>query len=178
MPNDVDLVDVDDVLTIDPLRLDREVIRQPQLYHQYATALADARLLLDMAASKLKVMEAELGAKIRKDPESYHVDKVTEASVAGCILMRPNYQAQQVVMQKARHKLDVLQAMVTALDHKKRSVTLMVDLHGMNYFADPKVTATPATRERMQEASKQAARAKTKLPPRVDRRALEHEEEE
>ena len=155
-----------DYFKIDPLRLDRECMRQPRLYHEIAVELANARREMDEASSELKVEESELAAAIRKDPAEFNCEKVTEGSVAATIILQKTYQTALTVVREARHKHDVLTAAVNAMEHKKRSLTLLVNLHGMDYFSDPKVTASVESRASMEEGQKREARNKTKLKPR------------
>ena len=41
-------------------------------------------------------------------------------------------------MISTKHKVDVLQVVVDALDHRKKALENLVTLHGMSYFASPK----------------------------------------
>jgi len=156
--------DIDpDFLKIDELRLDKECLRQPELYFQFAEELADAKRDLDEAQTDLKVIEAELALDIRKDPESYKLDKVTEASVAAAIPLQKEYKDQQVIVRKKRHRVDVLTGAIVALEHKKRSLTLLVNLHGQNYFADPIKGSDERGRAKVAEDGKKAVRSVGRL---------------
>jgi len=86
------------------------------------------------------VIDAELSKEIRADPSSFGLEKVTEASIASIILTNPRYQKAVARLNNAKHQADLTQAVVWALEHKKRTLTLLVELHGMGYFSNPKVS--------------------------------------
>ena len=144
------------VLEIDPLRLDEDWVQQPKLYLEYAGKLADARRDLDLAKNELELTRAELDADIRVDPSQYDFDgKPTEKAIDACILCQKRYKTANEEVIAAKHKVDVLAAFVTALDHRKRALENLVDLHGQGYFAEPKAKRQQ-DREAMQEAKDKA----------------------
>jgi len=140
------------VLEINQLRLDEEWVNQPKLYLEYAAKLADARRDLDLSKSELELTVAELDADIRADPEGHDIgEKVTENAIKNCIPTLKRYQVANNALIDAKHKVDVLQAFVNALDHRKRALENLVDLHGQSYFAEPRARKEE-DREAMTEA--------------------------
>jgi len=125
---------------IDKNNLDKECIHLPNDYIVAARHAAEARLEMDERKATLDVVEAELAKAIRADPESFEIEKLTEATLTSTILLQPRYQKARGVYQKAKHESDLAQALVWALEHKKRSLTLLVELHGLGYFSDVKVS--------------------------------------
>lgn len=117
--------------------LDEEWVRQPELYHSYATQLADARMKLEMRKNKLEVVKAELDKEIREDPSEYGIVKVTEGAIAAIIVVNPRYVKALEKVNDGRHAVDILTAAVNALDHKKKALENLVYLHGQNYFSSP-----------------------------------------
>jgi len=95
---------------------------------------------MDEKKAHLDVVQAQLAKEIRADPESFEIEKLTEAALASTILLQPRYQKALSIFQKAKHDYDLIQALVWALEHKKRSLTLLVELHGLGYFSDVKVS--------------------------------------
>ena len=124
--------------TPDKDALDDEWIRQPELYHKYATELADARLDFEEKKNKLEVVRAELDKEIRTDPEQFDLLKVTESGISAVIVVQPEYTKALKRINTARHRIDILQAATTALDHKKKALENLVYLHGQNYFSSPR----------------------------------------
>lgn len=146
--------------SIDPMRLDYEWVRQPALYHEYSVKVAEARRDADRAKAKVDVAKAEAELDIRANPKEYGHEKVTEALVTALVAVHPQVKAAVRSHLDAKHDADILQAAVNALDHKKRALENLVELHGRDYFSQP-VAHSPAGREAMGEATKTAARRRT-----------------
>ena len=130
-------------LEIDPLRLDEEWIGQPKQRQEYGERLADAQFVLDQAKSKLEVLKAELDALIRKDPAMFGLAKITEGAVATTVTAHPGIVDAVAAVNEAKHTVNILQAAVDGLEHRKRALTMLVELHGQAYFASP-TTGMPA----------------------------------
>jgi hypothetical protein len=144
------------VVQIDELNLDKECIRLPSQYLQWASASADAKRDVDELKATLDVVEAEISRDIRSKPGSYGLEKVTESSIKETILVQDRYKEALTEFQEAKHKADIAQAVVWALEHKKRTLTLLVELHGMGYFSNPKVS--DRGREAVEKMTKRAVR--------------------
>lgn len=133
-----------DPLQINELKLDSECIRQPGLYYEYAEKLANAKAKLDEVLRRQDVVQADIMKKIRERPARYDVEAgekgPTEKAIAAAVTLQKEVLEAGELVGKARHRVDICQAMVTALEHKKRSLTLLVNLHGMSYFASPRST--------------------------------------
>jgi hypothetical protein len=140
------------VVQIDEHNLDKECIRLPSDYLKFAHLAADAKRDVDEIKNRLEVVQADLSKEIRAKPEDFGLDKVTETAISSTILTQPRYQKGLGRLQEAKHKADLAQAVVWALEHKKRTLTLLVELHGMGYFSSPKIS----------EAGKQAVEDMTK----------------
>lgn len=153
--------------------LDEEWVRQPELYHQYAVDLADARLDLEEKKNKLEVIRAELDKDIRTSPEDYELQKITETAISATILTQSRYTKGLERVNKARHRVDVLTAAVTALDHKKKALENLVYLHGQDYFSSPK-----AKGENSEEMDRAARKIKAGKGPKLTRKNLREDEDE
>lgn len=147
--------DDDRFVEIDQDALDEECVKQPKLYFKWAKKLADARMAHEEAEANHKLVEAELDDKIREDPESYGLEKITEAAIKATIPKQVEFTESQQKVYHARHKVNILQAGVTALEHKKRSIENLVQLHGQNYFSTPRTG-----NEEMQNAGRRMPRNK------------------
>lgn len=154
----------DAILSIDQNKLDREWTDQPKRFYDYAIKLADARADQERSKVELDLAVAELDQAIRQEPERFGIEKITEAAVKNAILMTPRYAKYMKKVIAAKHRVDVLQAAVTALDHRKRALEKLVDLHGQNYFSEPR--AKGENRQAMDAVERKAARSKVKLPQR------------
>lgn len=130
--------EIDDIVHIDEFQLDREWLRQPKLVRDQHKRLAEAKQLMERARSNVDVVKAELDREIRQDPEAYDLAKATEKGIEGAILLQPAYKKAVTKYIEARHDVDLISAVVTALEHKKRALESLVSLHGMDYFAEPR----------------------------------------
>ncbi len=134
------LPDPDDfeVLNIDQNLLDREWLNQPRFFFRYAKQLADARRGYEEAKANLKIVAAEADKKVR-DRATKMDQKVTEAIVTATVQRREDYREAEQRVFNSKHNVDVLDAIVTALEHRKAALENLVRLHGQNYFSTPKV---------------------------------------
>jgi len=126
-------------LQIDENQLDTEWLNQPQLYYRYAAKAADARRDFDAAKDELEVTKAEVDQSIRSDPAKFGLTKLTEATVASAVIIQEEYQKAQENVRQARHRHDVYQAAVSALDHRRKALENLVTLFMANYFSKPRV---------------------------------------
>jgi hypothetical protein len=125
------------LIAIDPDRLDEEWVGQPALFYRYAARLANAKRMVDEMKAEMTVVEADLARKIRTDPGSYGVEKITESAVREALVLQPDYTTANEAVIEARHAAELYGAAVTALDHRKKALENLVYLHGQSYFATP-----------------------------------------
>lgn len=118
--------------------LDKEWVEQPELFYNYAKKLADARKNYEQKKAEKEVVIAELSRKIRINPEKYGMEKITEKGIENSVTLQPEYINVTHEVIEAKHKVDVYQAGVDALEHKKKALESLVYLHGQNYFSSPR----------------------------------------
>lgn len=140
---------------VDPNELDREWLEQPSLYFQYASFAADARKEWEVHKNYLELVKAEVDGRIREESEK----KPSEAAIDKMVVRSPEYQAQQARVNEARHKMDVVNAAVSALDHRKTALTKLVDLFLANYFSKPK--SPEGHREEVEEMERRVRHKRT-----------------
>lgn len=153
--------DAFDFFRPDEHRLDQEWLEQPRLFGKHALQLADARREHEETKAERDVIVAEIDMDIRRDPVKYDLPKVTEGSVEKLILLQPRYQKAQRKVIEAKHRVDVLQAVCDALEHRKKALENLVHLHGQDYFSTP--TPPKGTREAVEENAKREVRRRTKI---------------
>lgn len=130
-----------DVFAIDKYKLDEELVKQPRLYGEYALKLADAREEYERAKARRDVIEAELDQDVRNNPSEYGIAKVTEGAVEKMVTAHKRMIAATEKMITLKHQVDILFAMVTALEHRKTALEQLCYLHGRDYFAKPLMPA-------------------------------------
>lgn len=155
---------------LDLNRLDKEWISQPKIYFKYASKLADARRELEEQKAELDIVRAEIDKEIRDDPALFDIVKTTETLITNTILQQKRYQEAQAKVRTAKHDMDILQAAVSALDHRKAALENAVKLHGQNYFSTP-VATDENSKEIVDDIEKRSAREpiKDKRRKRVHR---------
>lgn len=149
------------LVTIDELNLDKECIRLPGDYLKYAHNAVGLKQEADRAKAALDETEAAIAKRIRANPEKYGLDKVTESGVASTILLQVRYKEALKTLMDAKQTADEAQAVVWALEHKKRSLTLLVELHGMGYFSDAKISRRG--KEAVEEMTKNNVRRRGRI---------------
>lgn len=143
---------------IDRDHLDRECINLPTHYIQYAFKASEAKRDVDEAKAEMDAIAADLGMRIRTTPKKYGVEKTTVDIVNALVINHAEFKEYQTAYFKAKHRQEMAQAVVWALEHKKRSLTLLVDLHGMGYFSDVKATEAGRDAVKQQRRKKSVVR--------------------
>lgn len=145
-------------IEIDKNRLDEEWVDQPRLFHEHAVAAAEARKNWEQAKARLEITRAEIDIDIRRDPDAYELSKVTETIIASVVLLqKPVKDAMKAVI-KVREEMGILDAAVTALDHRKKALEKLVELQGRDYYSEPR--AHGDAKETMDEIEKRTIRRK------------------
>jgi hypothetical protein len=155
------LLEPESVFDIDKNILDDEWLGQPKLYFQWAVQLEDARAELDEIKAEFDVVKSDLDLAIRTDPDTYDLPKVTDKAIAAVLIVQQEYKDAQQKVFTAKHRVGILQAAVTTLEHRKKALEKLVDLHGQKYFATPR--ASEHSREAVDDIQKSSARNKVKI---------------
>ena len=146
-----------DFFEIDTTRLDEEWIRQPKLFFEYSVQLVDAREAQRESLSQLNVVKAQLDKRIRLKPKKYGIDKLSEPRIAHTIITRPKYKEADELANKRTYRVQILQAAVSALEHRRKALERLVSLHGQNYFSVPR-PLDEASKEVTDKIEKQSVR--------------------
>lgn len=125
-------------IRVNPDCLDREWVNQPSLFFKYASLLAEAREEFERAKNSFELVRAELDQKVRSDPPRYGIHKLTEAAVSAVVPTLGEYQKAREELLAAKHKVDILEAVVTAMEHRKKALEKLVDLYLAGYFSYPR----------------------------------------
>ena len=151
--------DEEELVLVHEDRLDEDLISQPKLVLKYGKLEADARHEHAQAKAYLEATEATLSIDIRAKPEKYDFSgKPTEAAIQAAIIRSQDYQDALAGFHEAKHKLDVLSAVLSALEHRKKSLEGLISLHAQSYFSEVKTRG--ASREVQEDMTKQAVRRK------------------
>jgi hypothetical protein len=124
---------------IDPLQLDMECLDMSETFCKWAQKSADARAEVDKLKIELERVESLLSLDIRANPQEYHLEKITEASVVATVKTAKSYLDVNEKLVEARRESALTSTAVTAMEMKKRMLEVLVTLHGQQYFAGPNI---------------------------------------
>lgn len=128
-----------DILRPNKYLLDEEWVNQPKMVFDYIVQLEAAREKMDEAKTEMELVYAECDKSIRANPNKYDLpDKLTETLIKNTIMMQSEYQKAREDLSSIKHKVGVLGAAVTAMEHRKKALENLVILHSQNYFSTPK----------------------------------------
>lgn len=125
-------------LSIDESALDLEWLGQASLMIRYTEASARARREVDRTKEKLSVKRAELDKKIRKNPDKYDIEKITESVISNTIIVQASYKLIQDELIDAQYEHQMASGAVQAVEQRKQALENMSKLLGLQYFAGPK----------------------------------------
>ena len=138
-------------LSIDLFNLEKEWADQPELRRKYGHLQADANRDLAEAKADLSVVEAEIATAVRKDPGTFGLTKLTESVVKETIPIQSKHKDAVDEVIAAKHRVDILDAAVSAIDHRKKALEKEVELFIANYFAKPR--SPEGAKEKMEQAT-------------------------
>lgn len=124
-------------IQIDELEI--ECLEQPKLMIKYSSMLSEARQRRDLKKEEIDLIRSTLDKKIREDPDTYGLDKVTESAVVNAIIRQEKYQRHTREYHSLNHDFNVLQGVVQAVEQRKSMIEGLIKLNGQQYFAGPSV---------------------------------------
>jgi len=122
---------------IDEDQLDKEWMKQPNLYRKYSTMLAETDADRRDQKEKIDYTKAELDIYFR-DKFFEKGIKFTEKVIDSNITMHGSYQLELKALGVLERKYSTLSSAVKALDHKKKALENLVQLWLASYFSSPK----------------------------------------
>lgn len=128
-----------DDLIVDKYNLHLEWEKQPSLYMKWAELHANALQDQDRAKEQLDLVRANVDSKIRKNPDEYGLEKVTESAISACIPKQEEYQVAQSALIEAKRNVAVLAGAKEAMAHKKKAIEMLTQLVIFGYYSDPKI---------------------------------------
>jgi len=130
-------------LSIDKHNLDTEWVNHPTNVLHYSEQAIEAERVLARLELKKDAIVATLDEDARRSDE-----RMTENKVKNYIIRQPGYQAVEEEIIEAKYELNMLKAVVKALDSKRKGLEKIVDLYITNYFSEPR---SPIGAELVQE---------------------------
>ena len=137
-----------DIFDLDKFRLDEEWVEQPKLYFESASKLAASRQEYERAKAERDVVKAEEELKVRNNPEKYGLEKTTEAAIGQVVTTSLKLRVANEKIITTKYEMDMQQAEVDALEHRKKALENLVQLEARNYFSAPKASKETVDRMR------------------------------
>lgn len=134
-----DPVEEFDIFDIDLTMLDKEWMEHSKLFFRFSLKVTKAARKVAEAKAELDLVCSGLASKMRMSPKKYGLgSKATEAAIKSKIPSRKKYKKYFDKLNDTIENHSTLQNVVTALDHRRRGLERLVQLHGQNYFSEPK----------------------------------------
>jgi len=131
---------------IDQNQLDREWVEHIRKFHKYAKKLVKARDEYERSKVNQDLVYAELDQEVRKHPEKYGLDKVTEGAIGKTIETNQRYREAIEKTLDTKHRVNILQIAVDTLEHRKKALENLVQLWLASYFAQPQLNGEQGKR--------------------------------
>lgn len=153
-------------VAIDESNLVEELVRQPQLFYDWAKQAVYASIDTTAAKDKLDVAKAEVELRIRKHPRLHDLpEKPTEAMIKAAVIVHSKVKRANKRYLEALRIEKLLVKAERAFEHRKKSLEGLVHTNQQFYFANPRTDTR--TRQRVDEKSLlERAREKRKIKRR------------
>ena len=127
-------------IRIDQDALDVEWLEQPRMVFVYSKNLAFRKRLLEKVTQEIALVKAEIDKEVRQSPELFNVNvKLTETVVNNTIIQQKKYVDIYNEYVEAKYEVNIAQAAVNAMEHRKSALENLVRLFGQQYFAGPTI---------------------------------------
>lgn len=137
------------VVAIDESRLDQEWLEQPELITKYGDLESQARYDHSYAKAQFELVQADLMIRVRSNPSKFNLpNSPPMALVEAAVTRHPKYQDAQIEMLRLKKVLDECSVLMSALEHRKKALENLVDLHKTGFYSEP-FTKDSEDRERL-----------------------------
>jgi hypothetical protein len=148
---------------LDIYNLHLEWIKQDRLVGYYGAKLAKAKRKYEETHSACKVFEAETGRRIRRKPGRYGVKRLTEAAIKEVVATELLTSQEHENLIDSKYEVEMLEAAMRRLEHRKKALSDLVYLHSQQYFAQPTLPKYAKMRNKIQASREDELRGlKTK----------------
>ncbi len=132
-------LDFKEDLKIDIHSLHTEWEKQAAKYMWYLEEQAVAEIERDRLKDYWEVEKAEFEKKIRANPEDYFEGKVTESAIRAEVLTNEGIKQTYNEYLEACKDAKLYGAVAKAMDHRKKGLEKLVDLHLAGYYSSPNI---------------------------------------
>jgi hypothetical protein len=153
-------------LKIDRYNIDEELLRQPQLYIDWALKAANAEVETKEAEHDYDIVRGEVEKKVRLNPKLYGLDKITESALKYEASINSKVRKYFKIWMNALRNEKVLKRAEKAFQQRKDMLESLTFRDSRIYHAEPRVpiskreTMDLATRRDIQKQLKKRKRKK------------------
>ena len=124
-----------DDLKIDQYNLDDELIKQAQIFMEWASLYARASIDRETAKNKLDIIKAKEESLVRTNMKT----KLTEPAIQSKVIQKARVKKYTKKYLAALYEEKILNEAKTALKAKQKMLEGLVQLRIQSYYSDPKV---------------------------------------
>lgn len=139
-----------DFFDLDSTRLDDAWRGQPKHVWKVTEKVAELRAEVEKAKARIESTKANVALEARQNPDDFGIDKLTEDAVKNAVAGNKRVTLAIDKLIQAKFELEKWEGVLIALDHRKRALENLVDLHGQGYFAEPSLKGD--ARKRVEDA--------------------------
>jgi len=156
-------------LAIDRYKLDTELVRQPQLFMDWALKAARAEIETKEAENDWTLIKGEVEKKIRRNPANYGFDgKPTEGAIRAEVGRSIRVKKYYRIYLRALSNEKVLKRAEKAFQQRKGMLESLVQLNVQLHFAEPKIPREH--RKKMDESGRKDILKQLKKSKQIRRR--------
>ena len=123
-------------IKIDQYNLDIEWTKQASIYQKYCRLLAEAIYDRDKKKSEIEIAKSKLELRIRKVPQKFKLDKVTDNAILSCLNSNELIIEKQNELMELNYHISRLTGIKSSFEHKKTALEYVTKLYLAGYFAD------------------------------------------
>jgi len=127
--------------SIDPDRLEAEVLHHSEMFYEWAAMLAEARAEVLQCKDDLTYIQAKTAKRLREES----VGRITEDMIKEGVAVAFDVTDAKTRLRSAQLRQDKIQAAVDTLHQRKVNLQDAVRLFLSNFFSDPETTGLDAT---------------------------------
>lgn len=109
-------------LKIDKKNIDDEILRQPQLYYEWAQLEAEAKINEETAKRDYDIVLADVEEKVRANPEKYFEHNVTEGAIKNAVVTNRKVRRYRKKWDEARRHHKLIEKAEKAFEQRKRMI--------------------------------------------------------
>jgi len=124
-----------DSLKLDIMSLDTACLEQASLYEEMGEDWAEAVAERDRVKERLTAKRAEIDEDVRKHPDKYGGEKITETWISNKVSQDPEVVTLNDELITCQYNVNMLSTGKESIEHRGNALKFLIDLFKGNYFA-------------------------------------------